>query len=57
MIQKMSFSAGMGHPCGVEFKAGQFLKEHKQFDWQRPELQDLKANSWTIFEATPAKPQ
>ncbi len=49
MAEKMSFVAGMGHPCGVEFHAAEFLKAHKEYAWQRPLLQDLKANHWTVF--------
>lgn len=49
MAEKMSFVAGMGHPCGVEFHAAEFLKAHKEFAWQKPLLQDLKANRWTVF--------
>jgi Phospholipase B len=51
MAEKMSFVAGMGHPCGVEFHAAEFLKAHKEFAWQRSLLQDLKANRWTVFSA------
>ena len=54
MVEKMSFTAGMGHPCGVEFKAAEFLKAHKDYAWQQPLLQDLKANPWTVFAAAAA---
>jgi hypothetical protein len=54
MAEKMSFVAGMGHPCGVEFHAAEFLKAHQEYAWQRPLLQDLKANHWTVF--SPANP-
>jgi Phospholipase B len=53
MAEKMSFVAGMGHPCGVEFHAAEFLKAHKEYAWQTPLLEDLKANHWTVF--SPAK--
>jgi len=49
MCEKMSFVAGMGHPCGVEFHAAEFLKGHKDWAWQKGVLQDLKANQWTVF--------
>lgn len=49
MAEKMSFIAGMGHPCGVEFHAAEYLKAHKEYAWQQPLLQDLKANHWTVF--------
>jgi hypothetical protein len=49
MCEKMTFVAGMGHPCGVEFHAAEFLQGHKEYDWQKGTLQDLKANQWTVF--------
>ncbi|MBV9302307.1 MAG: peptidase C45 [Acidobacteriaceae bacterium] len=51
MAEKLSFVAGMGHPCGVEFHATEFLKAHKEYAWQKPLLEDLKANRWTVFAA------
>jgi len=51
MAEKMSFAAGMGHPCGMEFHASQHLAAHKEFAWQASELQDLKANPWIIVAA------
>jgi hypothetical protein len=55
MAEKLSFVAGMGHPCGVVFHAKQFLKEHKEYAWQSGELEDLKANAWTVVAATGAE--
>jgi hypothetical protein len=49
MCEKMTFVAGMGHPCGVEFHAAEFLQGHKEYAWQKGTLQDLKANQWTVF--------
>lgn len=51
MCEKMSFVAGNGHPCGVEFHAAEFLKAHPEYAWQRPLLRDLKANAWAVFSA------
>ena len=51
MAEKMSFVAGSGKPCGVEFNAKEFLKAHKEFAWQASELQDLKANPWIVVSA------
>ncbi len=48
MAGNLSFIAGSGHPCGVEFHAKSFLKEHPEFAWQAPLLEDLKANAWTV---------
>ena len=50
---RLSFIAGFGHPCGVEFHAKEHLKAHPEYAWQAPLLQDLKANPWTVIEATP----
>lgn len=54
MAEKMSFIAGLGHPCGVEFHAKEFLKAHPEYQWQSSELEDLKANPWTVFSALKA---
>jgi hypothetical protein len=49
MAEKMSFVAGMGHPCGVEFHAAEYLQGHKEYAWAKGKLQDLKANEWAVF--------
>jgi phospholipase B-like protein len=54
MVEKMSFVAGMGHPCGVEFHAAEHVKEHSNFSWQRKLLRDLKANPWTVVSSAQA---
>ena len=46
MAEKMSFEVAMGHPCGVAFNATQFLKEHKEYAWQKELLEDVKVNGW-----------
>lgn len=51
MAEKMSFVAGLGHPCGVEFHAKEFLQAHPEYAWQAPELEDLKANPWVVVSA------
>ena len=51
MAEKMSFAAGMGHPCGLEFHAKAFLAAHPEFAWQAGELKDLKANPWIVVSA------
>jgi len=51
MAEKMSFVAGSGHPCGVEFHAKEFLKAHPEYAWQAGALEDLKANPWTVVAA------
>ncbi len=51
MAEKMSFVAGSGHPCGVEFHAKEFLQAHKEYAWQSSELEDLKAHPWIVVAA------
>ncbi len=51
MAEKMSLVARAGHPCGADFHAADFLKEHPGFDWQKPLLRDMKAGPWTKFAA------
>lgn len=54
MAERMSFAAGMGHPCGLEFHAAEFLKAHQEYAWQSPLLEDLKANPWIVVSAATA---
>ena len=51
MAKSMSFMARAGYPCGGDFLAEPFLKEHPEFDWEKPVLQDMKGNSWAEFRA------
>ncbi len=51
LARNMSLQARAGHPCGEDFIADKFLKEHPQFDWQRSVLQDMKGNPWAEFKA------
>ena len=48
MAETLTFVAGLGHPCGVEFHSADFLKAHKQFAWQKTLLQDVKDNGWVV---------
>ena len=52
MASHMTLEARAGHPCGEDFIADKFLKEHPQFEWQRPILKDMKGNPWTEFKAS-----
>ncbi|MGO8817773.1 MAG: C45 family autoproteolytic acyltransferase/hydolase [Terriglobia bacterium] len=56
MAKAMSFYAHMGHPCGEGFHAASFLKAHPEYNWQAPLLRDMKAWSWTRFQANEHKP-
>ncbi len=52
MARNMSLQARAGHPCGEDFIADTFLKEHPEFAWQKPILPDMKGNPWTGFKAS-----
>jgi hypothetical protein len=49
--EKMTFSAYLGHACGMDFKAAQHLSRNPDFDWYRPILRDMNARGWTRFSA------
>ena len=49
MAKDMAFWARAGRPCGEDFIASKFLKEHPQFDWQKSILPDMKGNPWAEF--------
>lgn len=51
MQKNMSFVARYGHNCGTDFIAADFLKQHPEYSWQKPHLQDMKAGPWTAFKA------
>jgi hypothetical protein len=49
--EKMSFSAALGHACGLSFKAGPYLAKHPEFAWMKDLLHNLDARPWTSFAA------
>ena len=51
MAQSMTFVARIGHPCGTDFKALQFLEQHPQYSWQSPAMIDMDAGPWTQFRS------
>jgi hypothetical protein len=51
LIAAMSFTAAMGHACGLNFKAADHLKKHPEFRWEQSVLRDLNAGGWTTFRA------
>ena len=55
MIAEMSFSAAMGHACGLNFKASEHLKKHPEFRWEQSVLRDLNAGGWTTFSTSAAQ--
>jgi len=52
MAKAMAFQARAGHPCGEDFIADTFLKQHPEFAWQKPILPDMKGNPWTGFKVS-----
>jgi hypothetical protein len=55
MAERMSFTALVGHACGISYNATDHLKEHPEFAWQKELLRDLNAGTWTTFSATPGR--
>ncbi len=53
LAEKMTMWASMGHPCGIHFRAAEYLKKHPQFAWQKGIMSDMRSNPWTRFEAMP----
>ena len=51
MAKDMSLAARAGYPCGEDFIAASFLKEHPEFDWEKPILKDMKGQPWAEFKA------
>jgi len=49
MAEQMQFWAAMGHPCGKDFIAADFLRDHPDYDWMRDLLRDMKSQPWTMF--------
>ena len=51
LVKEMKMWARMGHPCGRDFVAADFLAKHPAYAWQKPYLRDMKAQPWTLVEA------
>ena len=51
MTKEMKMVARVGHPCGEDFLAKQFLAAHPEYAWQAPYLRDMKAGPWTEFHS------
>ena len=49
MVAHMSFAAHAGHACGMNFKAGEQIKDHPEFSWEQGVLRDMDAFPWTTF--------
>jgi hypothetical protein len=51
MTKNMTLQARAGHPCGEDFIADTFLKEHPEFSYQQPVLDNKKGHPWTQFKS------
>ena len=49
MAETMQLWAAMGHPCGTDFIAAAFLKQHPEYGWMKGLLTDMKSQPWTVF--------
>jgi hypothetical protein len=49
LAEQMSFTAALGHACGVDFKAAEHIHQHPEFAWQNQYLRDLNSHPWTVF--------
>ncbi len=50
LAARMSFWCQVGHH-GSDFLVDPFLKEHKEYEWMRGLLKDMKCGAWTSFES------
>lgn len=51
LAKRMTMEAAMGHSCGINFRAAEYLKKYPQYSWLTPLLKDLPSQPWTVFEA------
>jgi hypothetical protein len=49
LASQMKTWAFWGHSCGLDFRAEEFLKQHPEYEWQKPFLKDILAQTWTLF--------
>ncbi len=49
MAGTMQFWAALGHPCGYDFSAATFLREHPEYGWMKGLLNDMKSHPWSVF--------
>jgi hypothetical protein len=51
LANEMKLWACMGHSCGMDFIARDFLAKHPEYDWQEKFLKDMKSGGWTLFSS------
>ncbi len=49
LAKDFSFWARFGRSCGEPFYAGEYLRRHPQWDWQRKYLRDRPPQPWTLI--------
>jgi hypothetical protein len=49
LADRMTFWAQVGHH-GSDFIVETFLKDHKEYEWMRSQLKDMKCGPWSRFE-------
>lgn len=49
LAREMKLWGCMGHPCGMDFIAKDFLAKHPEYNWQEKFLKDMKSGEWTLF--------
>ena len=57
MAEAMTLVAHVGHPCGTDFHAKEFLAAHPEYSWQEPALRDMPSGPWTEFHSGERAPQ
>ena len=55
LAEKLAFWGQVGH-AGSDFLVEPFLKEHKEYDWMRGLLRDMKCGPWSRFQADAKQP-
>ncbi len=50
LAKELKLWGRMGHPCGEDFLASDFITKRPEWAWQVPYLKDMKGNPWTLFE-------
>lgn len=50
LADQMALWAEVGHH-GSDFIANAFLKEHKEYEWMRGLIKDMRCGPWSRFEA------
>ena len=50
LAAQLAFWGQVGH-AGSDFVVERFLKEHKEYEWMRGLLKDMRCGEWTHFRA------